>query len=129
MDQACFLAHLNSKFNSLLPGWQSTCRRFHSTETVVTKVFIHLLMAVDGGQVSVLSLLDLSSAFVTVDDHDLLLQRLECQFGLCGMALQWVHLYLSGRTFGIVHGDVMSIIVCYVLDSARLSVLDPLFSG
>jgi len=59
----------------------------HSTETAVTKVFSDLLMAVDRGQMSVVCLLDLSAAFDTVD-HDLLLQRLERQFGLCGTALQ-----------------------------------------
>ena len=109
--QARLLAHLDG--NSLLPGWQSAYRRFHSTETAVTKVFNDLLMAVDRGQMSVLCLLDLSAAFDTVD-HDLLLQRLERQFGLRGTALQWVCSYLSGRTFRVLYGDVMSFIV-YVM--------------
>ena len=84
MVQARRLAHLNA--NNLLPVWQSAYRRLHSTETAVTKVFNDLLMAVDRGQISVLCLLDLSAAFDTVD-HDLLLQRLERQFGvaLCSM--------------------------------------------
>jgi len=79
------LAHING--NNLLPGWQSAYRRFHSTETAVTKVFNDLLPAVDRGQTSVLCLFDLSAAFDTVD-HGPLLQRLERQFGLCGTALQ-----------------------------------------
>jgi len=102
--QARLLAHLNG--NNLLPGWQSAYRRFHSTETAVTKVFNGLLMAVNRGQMSVLCLLDLSAAFDTVD-HELLLQRLERQFGLCGTVLQWVRSYLSGRTFRVVYSDVM----------------------
>jgi len=60
-------AHLDG--SSLLPGWQSAYRRLHSTETAVTKVFNDLLMAVDWRQMSTLCLLDLSSAFDTVD-HD-----------------------------------------------------------
>ena len=52
-------------------------------------MFNDLLMAVDRRQISALCLIDLSSAFDTVD-HDLLLQRLERQFGLCGTVLQWI---------------------------------------
>jgi len=89
--QARFQAHLDG--SSLLPGWQSAYRPLHSTNTAVTKVFNDLLMAVDRGQMSALCLLDLSPAFDTVD-HDLLLQLLERQFGLCGTVLQWIRLYL-----------------------------------
>ena len=95
-----------------IAGWQSAYRRFHSTESAVIKVFNDLLMAVDRGQMSILCLLDLSAAFDTVDHDDLLLQRLERQFGLCGRVLQWIRSYLSGRTFCIVYGDMMSFIVC-----------------
>jgi len=122
--QSCLLAHLNG--NSLLPGWQSAYRRSHSTETAVTKVFNDLLTAVDRGQMSVLCLLDLSAAFDTVD-HDPLLQRLERQFGQCGTALQWVRSHLSGRTFRLVYGDVMTFIVYVMCSVPQGSVLGPLF--
>ena len=82
---------------------------------------------------SILCLLDLSAAFDTVD-HDLLLQRLELQFGLCGTALQWVRgtvlqwvpSYLSRRTFRVVYGDVMSFIVYVTCSVPQGSVLGPL---
>ena len=96
--QAPLQAHPDG--SSLYPGWQSAYRRLHiSTETVVTKVFSDQLVAVDRGQMSALCLLDLSSAFDTVD-HDLLLQRLDRQFGLCGRhrLLHWIRAYFSGRT-------------------------------
>ena len=46
-----------------------------------------LLAAADNGQVSALCLLDLTAAFDTVD-HDLLMLRLERQFGLRGVVRQ-----------------------------------------
>jgi len=75
---------------------------------------------------SVLCLLDLCAAFDTVD-LDLLWQRLERQFGLCGTALQWVRSYLSGKTFRVVFGDVMSFIVYVMCSGPQGSVLGPLF--
>ena len=50
------------------------------------KVYSDLLLAADSGQVSALCLLDLTAAFDTVD-HDLLMLRLERQFGFRGVAL------------------------------------------
>ena len=122
--QAHLQAHLDG--SSLLPGWQSAYRRLHSTETAVTKVFNDLLMAVDRGQMSALCLLDLPSAFDTVD-HDLLLQRLACQFGLCGTVLQWIQSCLSCRTFRVVYGDVLAFIVHVMCSVPQGSVLGPLF--
>ena len=45
-----------------MPRSQSAYRQFHSTETVVTRVYNDMLVAADGGQVSVLCLLHLSAA-------------------------------------------------------------------
>ena len=52
------------------------------------KVYNDLLLAADSGQVSALCLLDLTAAFDTLD-NDLLILRLERQFGLRGVVLQW----------------------------------------
>ena len=73
--------------NNLMPSTQSAYRQFHSTETAIMKVYNDLLFAADNGQVSALCLLDLTAAFDTVD-HDLLMLRLERQFGLRGVVLQ-----------------------------------------
>ena len=84
--------------NNLMPETQSAYRQYHSTETAMTKVYNDLLLAADQGDVSALCLLDLTAAFDTVD-HDLLMLRLERQFGLRGVVLQWFSSYLSDRTF------------------------------
>jgi len=85
----------------MMPGTQSGYRQFHSTETAVTKVYNDLLAA-DDGDVSALCLLDVTAAFDTVD-YDLLMLRLERQFGLRGVVLQWFRSYLIGRTFHVIY--------------------------
>ena len=85
--------------NELMPSQQSAYRQHHSTETAVLKVY-NDLMAADSGLVSALCLLDLTAAFDTVD-HDLLLLRLERQFGLRGVTLLWFRSYLSGRSYRV----------------------------
>ena len=101
--------------NNLMPPTQSAYRKFHSTETTVSKVYNDLLLAADEGQVSAVCLLDLTAALDTVD-HDLLLSRLERQFGLRGTVLQWFRSYLSRRSFRVLCGGSMSSIV-YILCS------------
>jgi len=67
----------------LLPDVQSAYRTHHSTETAVLKVLADILRAVDSGDLAVLTLLDLSAAFNTVD-HETLLIRLKKSYGLGG---------------------------------------------
>jgi len=83
-------------------------------------------MAVDLGSYLSSASLTYQAAFDTVH-QDLLLQWLERQFGLGGRVLQWVRLYLSGRTFRIVYGDVMSFIVYVRCSVPQGSVLVLLF--
>ena len=59
--------------NDLMPPTQSAYRKFHSTETTVSKAYNDLSLAADEKQVSALCLLDLTAAFDTVD-HELLLK-------------------------------------------------------
>ena len=82
----------NDLFNKL----QSAYRSSHSTETALTKVLNDLLLSVDQGKVSVLTLLDLSAAFDTID-HTILLSRLDHVFGIRSTALHWFSSYLSNR--------------------------------
>ena len=81
----------------LLPRFQSAYRRGHSTETALLKVFSDVVNAIDSGQLALLSLLDMSAAFDTVD-HDILIQRLSRSFGIKDRALSWLESYITGRT-------------------------------
>ena len=77
---------------------QSAYRAHHSTEMAVTDVHNRLVRNVDrGDHVSALVLLDLSSAFDTVD-HVILLDVLEKRFCITGITLKWYRSYLSDRT-------------------------------
>ena len=70
----------------------------HSTETAVTIVHNNIVRNIEQkDRVSMLVLLDLSAAFITVD-HALLLEALEKPFGIHGAALTWYHSYLTERT-------------------------------
>ena len=64
-----------------------------------------MLSAANDGQVYALCLLNLTAAFDNVD-HDLLMLRLQHQFGLRGVVSSpvVVSIYLSGRTLRVLHG-------------------------
>lgn len=69
--------------NSLFAKMQSGYRAHHSVETALVRVYNDLLLAVDNKKEAVLVLLDLSSAFDTVN-HTILLSRLSNRFGISG---------------------------------------------
>jgi len=60
------------------------------------KVMCDIVLALDSGNLAMLSLLDLSAAFDTVD-HDTLLQRLQTSNGFDGIVIKWFISYFSGR--------------------------------
>ena len=82
--------------NSLYPPLQSSYRKQHSTETALIKVHNDILMNMNKQHVTLLVLLDLSSAFDT-RSHDILLSRLQSNFGVHGTVLSWFESYLVGR--------------------------------
>jgi len=83
------------KDNDLLPDLQSAYRAMHATETAVLKVLTDILLALNSGDLAMLTLLDLSAAFDIVD-HDTLLNRLQKSYGLGGQVLNWFASYLHG---------------------------------
>ena len=89
------VSYLNS--HNLFPRTQFVCRIHHSTETALLKVTNDILLNMNQKHVTLLVLLDLSSAFDTVD-HTFLLTRLHTHFGICDTSLSWFKSYLSVRT-------------------------------
>ena len=84
-------AYLNA--NNLFPTSQPAYRPGHSTKTALLNVMNDILHALDNGDVTVVTLLDLSAAFDTIDH--ILCQRLEHRYGISGTPLSWFRSYLS----------------------------------
>ncbi len=82
--------------NYICEDFQSGFRPSHSTETALIRVTNDLLLSSDRGCISLLVLLDSSTAFDTID-HNMLLNRLENFVGISGSALAWFKSHLSDR--------------------------------
>ena len=85
------------KDKGILPDLQSAYRAFHSTETALLKVVADILLALDTGDLAMLTLLDLSAAFDSVD-QETFLRRLMTSYGLDGTVVMWLASYLGDRT-------------------------------
>ena len=88
--------------------FQSAYKARHGTETALLKVVNDILCAIDDGNVTLLTMLDLSAAFDTID-HAILVERLKISFGINGVVLDWIGSYLSDRKQKIkIDNDVSS---------------------
>ena len=85
------------KDNDLHPTHQSAYRKNHSTETALLRITNDILREMDCNKCSLIVMLDQSAAFDTVN-LDVLINRLECTYGINSSALDWLKSYYNGRT-------------------------------
>ena len=93
LSQVSFYLNSHNLYNTC----QSAYRPGHSTETALLKVVYDLFLPLNKGNISVLALLDFSSAFDTID-HPILVHHLHTDFGFTDTVLQWFSSYLTDRT-------------------------------
>ena len=117
------LAYLTE--HSVICPSQSAYRPHHSTETALLKITNDILFALDSGNVSLLTLLDLSAAF-DKNDHCILLNRLQHMYGISGTALSWFSSYLTNRTQSVIVDDHISQVSSLSYGVPQGSVLGPI---
>src|SRR5664279_4437542 len=92
---------------SLFPVFQSAYRVHYSTETALVRLHNDMVSVIDNGEVGGLVLLDMSSAFDTVD-HQVMLDVLHRRFDVRDAALDWFRSYFSDRTQVVPIGSSVS---------------------
>lgn len=75
---------------------QFAYKLFHNTETLMRGVTDEVLCGFDEGQATVIIFLDLSAAFDTID-IDKVLEIMNVEIGIGGVALKWFRSFLEGR--------------------------------
>jgi len=109
----------------LLPDLQSAYRAHHSTETAGLRVLSDILDALDRGDFAVLTLLDLSAAFDTVD-HTILLRRLQITYGITDTVQVWFASYLHERKLSVRYRGSCSTTSSLLCGVPQGSVLRPI---
>ena len=99
--------HSHMTRHNMFEELQSAFKAHHSTETTPVKVFNDIMLNVDSGSGSFLILLDISSAFDTID-YDLLCTVFERHLGLSGTALKLLKSFLTGRSQAVIIDGVKS---------------------
>ena len=112
--------------NNLIPEHQSAYQKSHSTETALLKVTSDALLVADRGMVTMLGLLDLSTAIARVN-HQISLQRLEVSFGISAIAIAWIGSYLEDREQCVRYNGSLSQTVVLKYSMPQGSVLGPLY--
>ena len=106
-------------------SYRSAYKSGHSTETALLSIKNDVHLSVSQGEVTALVLLDLSTAFDTID-HSTLLSCLQDWFGVDGSILKWFSSYLSECYQSVKIGSTLSDLQKLLFGVPQGSVLDPL---
>ena len=109
---------------SVVEKFQSAYKAHHSTETALLRVFNDILFSIDQVGGEILVLLDLSSAFDTID-HAVLFDLWHDTFGISGTALSLLKSYLQDRTQCVQIDGIISEYAKLVCGVPQGSVLGP----
>ncbi|KAG7301647.1 hypothetical protein JYU34_014621 [Plutella xylostella] len=110
--------------NNLMNPFQSGFRPGHSTVTALVKITDDIRLGMENGKLTILSLLDFSNAFNTVN-FDLLLGILR-SLNISPTVIDWFHSYLHGRQQRIRIDDSYSKWCCTNAGVPQGGVLSPL---
>ena len=126
LTERVVLRRLNKhlSLNNLDIPEQSAYKKNNSTETLLVRLTNDILIASDSKSATVVLLLDLSAAFDTVE-HKLLLDILEKEIGICGMALKWFRCFLTSRSQRTRVGNNTSDEIIIMFGVPQGSVLGP----
>ena len=116
-------SYLNS--HNLCNTCQSAYSPGHSTEEALLKVVNDLFISLSKGNISVLALLDFSSAFDTID-NPILVHCLHTDFGFTDAVFQWFSSYLTDRTHCVSLSSHCSAFAPEHSGVPQGSVLDPI---
>ena len=111
--------------NDLLSKHQSGFRPKHSTLSALIQMCDDWLSNMDVGKINCVVFLDIRKAFDSIN-HEILLKKMNLNFGISGNALKWFDSYIKDREQRcIVNGQLSSSkkIICRVPQG---SILDPL---
>ena len=111
--------------NNLLCKYEHAYKPYHSTETLLLCLVNEILLAMDKNLVTILLLIDMSAAFDTVD-IDLLLNVLEYEIGVTGVALDWFESFLKGRNQMVLIENNLSDVLKVDFGVPQGSVLGPI---
>ena len=93
-------------------------------EAALLRIVKDLLTAMDNDMICILTLLELSAAFGTID-HQILLTRLQHSFSISGSALSWFSTYPCNRTHTVTINSLQSQHTTLHYGVSQVSVLGP----